>query len=55
MQQEAIDQLTRIADVTHLINEEDPIAAAYIAFRAGMISGKRIERAKKKKRQIKEC
>ena len=41
--------------VTHLINEEDPIAAAYIAFRAGMISGKRIERAKKKKRQIKEC
>lgn len=41
--------------VTHLINEEDPISAAYIAFRAGMISGKRIERAKKKKRQIKEC
>ena len=25
--------------VTHLINEEDPISAAYIAFRAGMISG----------------
>lgn len=41
--------------VTRLINEEDPISAAYIAFRAGMISGKRIERAKKKKRQIKEC
>ena len=35
--------------VTHLINEEDPISAAYIAFRAGMISGKRIERAKKRK------
>ena len=41
--------------VAHLINKEDPISAVYIAFRAGMISGKRIERAKKKKRQIKEC
>ena len=35
--------------VAHLINEEDPISAVYIAFRAGMISGKRIERAKKRK------
>lgn len=33
--------------VTHLLNERDPISAAYIAFRAGMISGKRIERAKR--------
>lgn len=33
--------------VTHLLNEKDPISAAYIAFRAGMISGKRIERARR--------
>ena len=33
--------------VTHLLNESDPISAAYIAFRAGMISGKRIERARR--------
>lgn len=33
--------------VTHLLNEKDPVSAAYIAFRAGMISGKRIERAKR--------
>lgn len=33
--------------VTHLLNESDPISATYIAFRAGMISGKRIERARR--------
>lgn len=33
--------------VTHLLNESGPISAAYIAFRAGMISGKRIERARR--------
>lgn len=33
--------------VTHLLNESDSISAAYIAFRAGMISGKRIERARR--------
>ena len=33
--------------VTYLLNESDPISAAYIAFRAGMISGKRIERARR--------
>ena len=33
--------------VTHLLNEKDPISAAYIAFRAGMISGKRIESARR--------
>ena len=33
--------------VTHLLNERDPISAAYIAFRAGMISGKCIERARR--------
>lgn len=33
--------------VTHLLNEKDPVSAVYIAFRAGMISGKRIERARR--------
>lgn len=35
--------------VNTLVKQYDPVTAACVAFRAGMISGKRIERARRKK------